>query len=208
MRRAVHLEQAAAIGASIVVHAIAAWGVASLRPVVEPAPPRAMSVQLVEAPPRFEPEPPRAAAAKPQAVSRSAARPSPPAHDPVPAPSAESTAQAAVPPPPASATGPAPQAVAQAVEPSLDDYRRRVWAHLAARAPSSPPGSGTATVMFGLDEDGAVLFARLARSSGRPAFDRACVASVRAAAPLPPPPAGTRPEDLVFTIPIRAAQRR
>ena len=60
-------------------------------------------------------------------------------------------------------------------------------------------------VMFGLDEGGAILFVRLARSSGRPAFDRACLASVRAAGPLPTPPVGTPREELVFTAPIQAA---
>lgn len=189
-----------AIGVSIAIHAVAAWGLISLRPAVEFAPQRAMSVQLVATPPRFEPAPVLRAPAllEPRAMTESAGTPAPEAV-PATAPPAQSPSRRS----PASAS--VPQAVVRTAEAELADYRQRVWAHLAARAPSARAGSGTTTVMFGLDESGAILFVRLVRSSGRPAFDRACLAAVRAAAPLPPPPTGTARDDLVFTIPIKAA---
>ncbi|WP_374453048.1 energy transducer TonB [Phenylobacterium sp.] len=141
-------------------------------------------------------------------MARSAAGPTP-TPDPslVPASLTGPTAKAVAPMGPPVAVIPTDDgADARPASPSLDDYRRRVWTHLATHAPSAPPGTGSARVMFGLDETGGVLFVRLARSSGRPAFDRACLASVRAAAPLPSPPAGTARADLVFEVPIEAAR--
>ncbi|MDO8323663.1 MAG: energy transducer TonB [Phenylobacterium sp.] len=198
----------AAIGASIVAHAVAAWGVASLRPVAEPAPQQAMMVQLL-------PPLPRSAAG---GRDRSSAPPKPgrqaaPRQPTGPVATLDDRAAAmaspAEPPPSGAAPGAASAALPQTPRPSaedrLADYRRRLWAHLAAHAPAAPPGSGTVSVVFGVDPRGALLFARLARSSGRPAFDRAGLASVRAAVPLPPPPDGVDAADLVFTVPIQAA---
>jgi protein TonB len=102
---------------------------------------------------------------------------------------------------------PAPAPVSTPVDDPLVEYRRRVWAHLAAHAPSAPPGSGVARVMFSLDEAGRVLFVRLVRSSGHPAFDRACLASIHVAQPLPRPPNGITRDDLVFEVPIRAVEQ-
>lgn len=137
-------------------------------------------------------------------------RPRPPAVNPrfVPPDLASVSAPAGAPPAPAvpaEAPPSAPRSPASSAEDRLVDYRRRLWAHLAAHAPAAPAGSGTVSVVFGVDARGALLFARLARSSGRPAFDRAGLASVRAAVPLPAPPEGIDPADLVFTVPIRAA---
>lgn len=199
-------ERVAAISASIVVHVVAAWGVTTLRPVEGPEPQRAMVVRLA---------PPWPAASRPDrpAIPPAPGRKALPLQpvEPVAARAAPATATASPPEPPPSAAPPtaARAVVAQMPAPSeedqLDDYRRRLWVHLVAHAPAAPPGSGTVSVVFGIDARGALLFARLARSSGRPAFDRACLASVRTAAPLPAPPEGTAPADLVFTVPIRAA---
>lgn len=87
------------------------------------------------------------------------------------------------------------------------DYGQRVWAHLAAHAPSAPLSSGTAWVKFSLDESGALLSVRLGRSSGRPVFDRACLASIRAAQPFPQPPPGISRAGLIFEVPITAPVR-
>ncbi|MDO8380221.1 energy transducer TonB [Phenylobacterium sp.] len=203
------VDQAAAIGASIVLHAAAAWGLASLRPMAELAPQQAMLVELVAAPQPAPPEPdgamtpathgPRAVGPPLHRAEPMAARPTTPA---------AMAATAAFSPPAVRPAG-APETVAKvaalSAEDQLTDYRRRLWAHLAAHAPAAPSGSGTVSVAFGLDESGTLLFVRLARSSGRPAFDRACLASVRAAAPLPAPPEGIAQADLMFTVPIKAA---
>lgn len=142
---------------------------------------------------RATPDRPRPPAVNPRFVPPDLASVSAPAGD-APAPAVPAEA------PPSAPRSPAPSA-----EDRLVDYRRRLWAHLAAHAPAAPAGSGTVSVVFGVDARGALLFARLARSSGRPAFDRAGLASVRAAVPLPAPPEGIDPADLVFTVPIRAA---
>jgi len=196
----------AAIGASIVAHAVAAWGVASLRPVAEPAPQQAMMVQLLAAPP-WPAAGGRDRSATPAAPGRQAAPRQ--TAGPVATRAAAAVPMASPLDPSPSAALPAAASAALTPTPSAEDrlaaYRRRLWVHLAAHAPAAPPGSGTVSVMFGVDPRGALLFVRLARSSGRPAFDRAGLASVRAAVPLPAPPEGIDPADLVFTVPIQAA---
>lgn len=52
-------------------------------------------------------------------------------------------------------------------------------------------GGGTATVAFSIGPGGGLQGVRIVRSSGRQAADQAAIATVRAAAPFPPPPAGT-----------------
>lgn len=202
------VDQAAAIGASIVLHAAAAWGLASLRPMAEPAPQQAMLVELVAAPQPAAPQPDGAMTPThgPRAVGPALHRAEPMAARHT-APAAMAAAADLSPPAvrPAGAPATVAQIAAPSAEDQLTDYRRRLWAHLAAHAPAAPSGSGTVSVAFGLDESGTLLFVRLARSSGRPAFDRACLASVRAAAPLPAPPKGIAQADLMFTVPIKAA---
>lgn len=51
-------------------------------------------------------------------------------------------------------------------------------------------GGGSATVAFSIGPGGGLQGARIVRSSGRQAADQAAIATVRAAAPFPPPPAG------------------
>ena len=52
-------------------------------------------------------------------------------------------------------------------------------------------GGGSATVAFSVGPGGGLQGVRIVRSSGKPAADQAAIATVRAAAPFPPPPAGT-----------------
>ena len=182
-----------------------AWGLTTLRPLTGPPPSPAMIVQLVgalPAPPE-EARPGSEARAAPDRLQPPAVNPRfvPPDLASVPAPAGDTRAPAV----PAETPPSAPRSPAPSAEERLADYRRRLWLHLAAHAPAAPAGSGTVSVVFGVDARGALLFARLARSSGRPAFDRAGLASVRAAVPLPAPPEGIDPADLVFTVPIRAA---
>lgn len=189
----------------------AAWGVTSLRPAVAPLPQPTITVRLVEVSrsspiPPAPPAPPKRQAGSGLSPSRSQPQP-----ERISAPLEAVAPSATVAPRPTVAAVPPAQAPALPLvlpaAATLDDFNRRVWAHLAEHAPTAPPGSGTAVVVFRLDAQGNVLFVRLARSSGRPDFDRACLASVRSASPLPKPPEGTRPEELAFTVPIRAAQR-
>jgi protein TonB len=60
-------------------------------------------------------------------------------------------------------------------------------------------GGGSATVAFSIGPGGGLQGVRVVRSSGKPAADQAAIATVRAAAPFPPPPAGVNP---TFSIQI------
>jgi protein TonB len=52
-------------------------------------------------------------------------------------------------------------------------------------------GGGSATVAFSIGPGGGLQGVKIVRSSGKQAADQAAIATVRAAAPFPPPPAGT-----------------
>lgn len=205
--------RAAAAAASIAAHAVAVLAVVAHQPAFQGVEARAVNVQLVRAAPASpapaapEPRPPgRPAAVRTAASAPDAPRPG--ADGPARAPTAPSTPAPSTPAAPAAAIAAATAATASPVAPSpadrMEDYRRAVWARLAAHAPAAAPGSGVARVRIALTPAGALASTRLARSSGRPAFDRACLASVRAAAPFPAAPAGADPASLVFEVPIRA----
>ena len=84
----------------------------------------------------------------------------------------------------------------------LDPYAARVWSRIAAHRPRGVRGAGDVRIVFGLDRMGRVRFARIAASSGSPAFDRACLAAIRAAAPYPAPPTALDEAELVFEAPM------
>ena len=60
-------------------------------------------------------------------------------------------------------------------------------------------GGGSATVAFSIGPGGGLQGVKIVRSSGKPAADQAAIATVRAAAPFPPPPVGT---NTTFSIQI------
>lgn len=206
---------------SAVLHLLVLWAFAAQRTAAVYAPPPAVEVELIvpwittyrqpQAAPEKDVarrETPDAPASKaPTAVQRTAApspivgavRATPPTEPSRPA-FTSSVEPFVVAGPAPSPPAPAPQPAADA----LDDYRERVWDHLASRPPAAPPGAGVAKIAFGLDENGRVLFVKLARSSGQPKFDRACLASVRQAGPFPAPPPTLDRSQLVFEAPIRA----
>jgi protein TonB len=53
-------------------------------------------------------------------------------------------------------------------------------------------GGGSATVAFSIGPGGGLQAVQIVRSSGKPAADQAAIATVRAAAPFPPPPPGAK----------------
>ena len=85
---------------------------------------------------------------------------------------------------------------------SIDQYKSLVAAHLQRHKqyPSGARGAGMATVSFSLDGNGRVTSARLAGSSGNPAFDQEVVAMARRASPFPRHPEG-KPNN--FTVSVR-----
>jgi TonB family protein len=109
------------------------------------------------------------------------------------------------PAPPPGAPPPAePASGVQAIDKGqiLDPYAADVWHRLAAYRPRGVRGAGAARIVFGLDTNGRVRFARVAASSGSPAFDHACLNAIYAAAPYPAPPIALTEADLVFAAPI------
>lgn len=102
-------------------------------------------------------------------------------------------------PPSAASAGSAARAAAS--RGALIAYRSRVQAHVASRRPAGIGASGRVVIGFGLSPTGGLAYAAVAQSSGNAALDRLALASVRAAAPFPPPPAGSRTGELRFAFP-------
>lgn len=200
-----------AAAVSIALHLAAA--AALLRP-PDAGPPPAPSIEVWLAPaPQAAPRP----AARKQAVpsrGEGGAGPAPRRAAPTPGSPVESMAEpkpAPVPLPAATATttpavvAPAsPVAGSSRPEDPFDAYARLVWSRIDRRRPRSDAASGVAQVAFSVDRDGRLTSLRLAASSGMPAFDRAAMGAVRAAAPFPRPPGDIDPRRLDFRIAIRS----
>ena len=81
---------------------------------------------------------------------------------------------------------------------SSGGYAASVRAAIGHHLPA-PRGNGSAVVAFAIGPAGGITGLRLARSSGNTQLDQAAIATVRSAAPFPPPPAGVNP---AFSIQI------
>lgn len=200
-----------AIGASLALHLLAAAAFLAVRSPTGSADPLVLEVSLTrEAPvPRRERPlmPARAPAASPPSPAVSSSAPQAPRTEPPVDGLASAPAAPGLHSPLPSPDAPPPQATfAAPVEAASSAYARQVWARIAARRPRGLPGARTARIGFRLDASGRLTTLRLVSSSGRPDFDRAALASVRAAAPFPPPPAGLDSTALDFEIPIRAGE--
>ncbi|MFN3673043.1 MAG: energy transducer TonB [Bosea sp. (in: a-proteobacteria)] len=144
--------------------------------------------------PALKPLPPKAIAprerAKPRAVQRqTTARPKP-----------------ASPPPSRAAAAPTPQArgaAMQAFEAS-PSWRGALQAHLN-RYKRFPDGAkpGLVRVAFAIDQQGRVLSASLAASSGDARLDAEALALVRRASPMPAPPTSAGSGLISLAVPIR-----
>jgi protein TonB len=86
---------------------------------------------------------------------------------------------------------------------ALLEYAGHVRAHVARNKPSGRGMRGITVVAFGITESGALAYASIARSSGKPGLDQAALSAVRSAAPFPAPPAGATAAQLQFSIPFR-----
>jgi protein TonB len=64
-----------------------------------------------------------------------------------------------------------------------------VWSALARHKPKAGQ-RGSTTVVFAIGENGALRGLRVGRSSGNTRLDQLALATVRNAAPYPPPPSG------------------
>jgi protein TonB len=74
--------------------------------------------------------------------------------------------------------------------PTSAAYSSKVWSALARHKPRAGQ-SGSALVMFAIGENGGLRGLRIGRSSGNARIDQLALATVRGAAPFPPPPSGT-----------------
>lgn len=74
-------------------------------------------------------------------------------------------------------------------KPSGGAYASKVWAALARHKPRAGQ-RGSTTVAFSIGENGTLRGVRVGRSSGNSRIDQLALATVRNAAPFPPPPSG------------------
>lgn len=105
-----------------------------------------------------------------------------------------------VPTPESSAGAKAKAAPISASTGSVLNYASRVRAKVSGHVPRSGAGKGTVVISFAVTKSGGLSGARVSRSSGNAAIDRAALAGVRASAPFPPPPAGASPTQLRFSV--------
>lgn len=77
-----------------------------------------------------------------------------------------------------------------AAKQSVKSYNSRIWAALARHKPRDGR-RGSASVTFGIAANGQLRFVRVSGSSGDSRLDKLAIATVRKAAPFPPPPAGS-----------------
>ena len=77
-------------------------------------------------------------------------------------------------------------------------YNAKIWSALARHKPNAGE-RGSTTVTFAIGSSGALRFVRVSQSSGNSRLDQLALATVRGAAPFPPPPAVN---DAAYTIRI------
>jgi len=75
----------------------------------------------------------------------------------------------------------------QAKKPDARGYSANIWSMLARKKPEAGQ-RGSTTVTFAIGPAGSLRFVRVAQSSGNARLDQLALATVRAAAPFPPPP--------------------
>lgn len=185
--------------------------------VAEPAPLLVVDLQPLSAPPepvKEVPEGPEQVEQEEQKPKEQEDRPAPPeitiqelspitlptpppvealrAADPVP----ETTAPKSIPAPPANRAASKAEATWEAMLLAhLEQYRRYPASARARRL------EGTAYVWFRMNREGKVLASEIARSSGSAVLDRAALATIRRAQPLPAIP-DDRPDPLELSVPV------
>ena len=86
------------------------------------------------------------------------------------------------------------------------DYSSKIWSALACKK-SIAGERGSTTVTFAIGPAGALRFVRVSQSSGNVRLDQLALATVRNAAPFPPPPV-LRDGTAAYTIRIDFHQTR
>ena len=75
----------------------------------------------------------------------------------------------------------------QPQRPDAGEYSAKIWSALARKKPNAGE-RGSTTVTFAIGPAGALRFVRVSQSSGNARLDQLALATVRNAAPFPPPP--------------------
>jgi len=175
---------------------------AATPPAPAPTAPKIASEQVaaLPAPPLPKRKPEVAPAAPQNAVAALPAPPDKPARpeEPKPAPRQEVVQQEPTQPRHASqwrpmGLAPADQPVPARVptaRPSGAAYASSVWSALARHKPRAGQ-NGSTTVVFAIGANGALRGLKVGRSSGNARIDQLALATVRGAAPFPPPPSGS-----------------
>ncbi|OIQ95363.1 gram-negative bacterial tonB protein [mine drainage metagenome] len=189
------------------------------------APPAVVAVRLLSLPAAPPPLPAPAPVSVPPPVPAPVPPPPPPrppvrrmaagrprlrAPAPPPTTAIATPATPAAPAAPVAATAPVAAVAAPAAavrrgerdDARLRRYEQQLWAALLAHKPRGLPFQGTVLLAFTLSPAGALQEARVARSAGMAVLDRAALAALRAAAPLPPPPPGLTVAQRHFSIPF------
>jgi protein TonB len=86
----------------------------------------------------------------------------------------------------------------QPKKPDARGYNANIWSALARKKPHAGQ-RGSTTVTFGIGAAGVLQFVRVSHSSGNARLDQLALATVRNAAPFPPPPA---PQAATYAIRI------
>jgi len=105
---------------------------------------------------------------------------------------------------PATAVAPAPPS------PAIASWARSLVAHLDRfkRYPAQARGAhGVVTLAFRIDRQGNIVSSGIVKGSGSAVLDAEALVMIKRAAPFPPPPPGTKDDQLSFTLPIRFAAR-
>ena len=84
----------------------------------------------------------------------------------------------------------------------LRAYAADLWAAIARHKPANIRRSGSAAVTFTVGADGNLDAIRISTSSGDDGLDEVALASIRAAVPFTPPPAGATEAQLTFKVPF------
>jgi protein TonB len=140
---------------------------------VEADSPKPAPAPVAESKPEVKPEPKAIPAEKPKETAASEAQGAP-----IAKPMSLGFGRAAAKPPAAGKV-------------SSGRYAANVRAAIGRHRPGVR-GGGSATVAFSIGPAGGLQGVQIVRSSGKPALDQAAIATVRSAAPFPPPPPGVK----------------
>ncbi len=191
-------------------------------PQPQPAAPEPAPVQAPPSEAAAEPVAPPSPTPDETPTPQPVATPSPtPVETPTPQPAApepDPPSDLAVPSAPPSAPEVAPQAVGPQpgeIKPTVS-LRTSLWQRgLVARIerfkryPARAAGRfGVARIVFTIDRQGRLTDVRMVGSTGSAALDDEAIATVRRAAPFPPPPDAVSADQLSFVVPIRYAPSR